>query len=144
MSRKGNAIVGAVFLALVVAILATAIWIKRRREPESDGATVPGTARPAAAAAGSLSSHCDDFVSFVFGCGIGRPPADPTVDVATQRNNELVIQQALSEQCRAGRPPYDKGLLGCFLAASGDCQRYSRCADAVVDARHNSERPVPR
>jgi hypothetical protein len=81
------------------------------------------------------ADHCSDFVAFAFRCGIGKPPPDPTVDIGTQRNNDLVVMQGVIEQCREHRPPYDEGLIRCFLDAHGDCAVYSTCADKVVAAR---------
>lgn len=90
-----------------------------------------------------LHQHCGDFVAFAFRCGIGRPPPDPTLDIGTQRNNEIVIRQGVTERCRAGEQPYDAGLIRCFLDAGDDCAAYDRCADQVVSDRRAREQGAP-
>lgn len=82
-----------------------------------------------------LTAKCNDFIGFVYSCGIGRPAPDPTVDAAIQRNNELVIRQTVVAACQRKDPPYDPALIACFEQAAGDCEHYKRCADAAVAAR---------
>ena len=85
------------------------------------------------------ADRCDDFVAFAWKCDIGRPPRDPTLDLATQGNNDLIIMMGVIDQCRAHRPPFDPGLLTCFASAAGDCERYKACADGVVAARRAAQ-----
>lgn len=92
-------------------------------------------AAPSAADEPNGTESCGDFVAFLFDCDIGRPPRDPTLDRGTQLNNELVVMQGVIANCQARRPPYDPALIACFRAASGDCARYSTCADEAVAAR---------
>jgi hypothetical protein len=105
-----------------------------RRRPE-------GAAKPLASTSSDLAHHCDAFVAFSYGCGIGRPPTDPTVDVVTQRNNEFVIRREVAAQCRLRRRPYDEGLIRCFLDARGSCPRYQECADRVIKRRPPASQP---
>jgi hypothetical protein len=78
---------------------------------------------------------CGELIAFAWSCGIGRPERDPTVDLGTQRNNDLVIMQGVIDQCRQHRPPYDEGLLRCVADAHGSCATYAACADKAVAAR---------
>ena len=98
-----------------------------------------GALAPSAADEPNGTESCGDFVAFLFDCDIGRPPRDPTLDPTldrgTQLNNELVVMQGVIANCQARRRPYDPALIACFRAASGDCARYSTCADEAVAAR---------
>lgn len=94
-----------------------------------------GALAPSAADEPNGTESCGDFVAFLFDCDIGRPPRDPTLDRGTQLNNELVVMQGVIANCQARRRPYDPALIACFRAASGDCARYSTCADEAVAAR---------
>ncbi|MEQ8460615.1 MAG: hypothetical protein RLO52_10805 [Sandaracinaceae bacterium] len=94
-----------------------------------------GALAPSAADEPNGAESCGDFVAFLFDCDIGRPPRDPTLDRGTQLNNELVVMQGVIANCQARRRPYDPALIACFRAASGDCARYSACADEAVAAR---------
>lgn len=94
-----------------------------------------GALAPSAADEPNGTESCGDFVAFLFDCDIGRPPRDPTLDRGTQLNNELVVMQGVIANCQARRRPYDPALIACFRAASGDCARYSACADEAVAAR---------
>ena len=53
----------------------------------------------------------------------------------TQRNNDIAVVESIVGQCMERRPPYDEGLIACFVDARGDCARYRKCADGVVAAR---------
>lgn len=95
----------------------------------SETPATPTTPRPA------LTPKCNDFVAFAYSCGIGRPAPDPTLDITTQQNNEMVIRQTVVAACERKDPPYDEALIGCYQTAAGDCEDYKRCADAAVAAR---------
>jgi hypothetical protein len=112
-------------------------------DPASTEPAVTSETAAAPPAASGLHDRCDDFVGFTFGCGIGKPARDPTLDIATQQNNDLIIRQAVADRCRAGQLPYDEGLIRCFLAAGDDCDRYRTCADGVVAARRSGQAPPP-
>lgn len=102
-------------------------------EPAAAPATPPPPPPPPATP--DLTARCADFVAFTFGCGIGRPPPDPTVSADTQRNNQIVIQQGVIAQCQRRQPPYDEALIRCFDSAAPDCEVYEQCADAAVKVR---------
>lgn len=87
------------------------------------------------------TQHCTNFVSFAWSCGIGRPDRDPTVDAATQANNDVLVQLAIIERCQRRLPPFDEGLIACFQSAGGDCAVYRACADKVVAARRDAGTP---
>lgn len=88
----------------------------------------------------ALRERCGDFVGFAFRCGIGKPAPDPTLDAAQQASADLMVWQSVSDLCSQGKPPFDEGLIGCFLSAGGDCDRYRTCAERVVQSRGASAR----
>jgi hypothetical protein len=131
-------------LRITVAVLlplggAALFWFSVRRGSK-EAPPVALTAAAAPSEGPDRTDRCRDFVAFCFSCGIGRPPEDPTVDIGIQRNNELVVMDAVIQQCRAQRMPFDVGLIECFDRASTSdaadrCASYVDCADDVVRRR---------